>query len=102
MRHLATVISDFEIACLETEHASFYARLGWEVWRGPLAGRKAGELLFPLVGGLARPNLSLPLLLQSHDGQTAEVDLHGASLIVEPFLSQGTSGSSGNYVDVES
>jgi len=45
MRHLATVISDFEIACLETERVSFYARLGWEVWRGPLAGRRATELL---------------------------------------------------------
>lgn len=45
MRHLATVISDFEIACLETERMAFYARLGWEVWRGPLAGRRATELL---------------------------------------------------------
>jgi aminoglycoside 2'-N-acetyltransferase I len=45
MRHLATVISDFEIACLETERVSFYARVGWEVWRGPLAGRRATELL---------------------------------------------------------
>jgi aminoglycoside 2'-N-acetyltransferase I len=45
MRHLATVIADFEIACLETDRVSFYARLGWEVWRGPLAGRRATELL---------------------------------------------------------
>jgi aminoglycoside 2'-N-acetyltransferase I len=45
MRHLATVISDFEIACLATERVSFYARLGWEVWRGPLAARCATELL---------------------------------------------------------
>jgi aminoglycoside 2'-N-acetyltransferase I len=45
MRHLATVISDFEIACLETERVSFYAQLGWEVWRGQLAGRRATELL---------------------------------------------------------
>jgi aminoglycoside 2'-N-acetyltransferase I len=45
MRHLTTVISDFEIACLETERVSFYARLGWKVWRGPLAGRRATELL---------------------------------------------------------
>ena len=45
MRHLATVLSDFEIVCLETERVSFYARLGWEVWRGPLAGRRATELL---------------------------------------------------------
>jgi aminoglycoside 2'-N-acetyltransferase I len=45
MRHLAWVISDFEIACLETERVSFYAQLGWEAWRGPLAGRRATELL---------------------------------------------------------
>ena len=45
MRHLATVIADFELACLETERVSFYARLGWEVWRGPLVGRRATELL---------------------------------------------------------
>jgi aminoglycoside 2'-N-acetyltransferase I len=45
MRHLATVIADFEIGCLETERVSFYARVGWELWRGPLAGRRATELL---------------------------------------------------------
>lgn len=45
MRHLATVIADFELACLATERVSFYARLGWEEWRGPLAGRRATELL---------------------------------------------------------
>ena len=40
MRHLATVSSvEYEIACLETERVSFYTRLGWELWRGPLAGR---------------------------------------------------------------
>jgi len=38
-------ISDFEIACLETERVSFYARVGWELWQGPLAGRRATELL---------------------------------------------------------
>jgi aminoglycoside 2'-N-acetyltransferase I len=45
MRHLASLLSDFEIACLETDRVSFYARLGWEEWRGPLAGRRATELL---------------------------------------------------------
>ncbi|HSH83250.1 MAG TPA: GNAT family N-acetyltransferase [Herpetosiphonaceae bacterium] len=45
MRHLASVISDFEIACLETDRVSFYAQLGWEEWRGPLAGRRGTELL---------------------------------------------------------
>jgi aminoglycoside 2'-N-acetyltransferase I len=45
MRHLASVISEYEIACLETERVSFYTQLGWEAWRGPLAGRRATELL---------------------------------------------------------
>jgi aminoglycoside 2'-N-acetyltransferase I len=40
MRHLGTVSSaEYEIACLETEQVSFYERLGWELWRGLLAGR---------------------------------------------------------------
>lgn len=45
LRHLASMISDYEIACLETERVSFYARLGWEEWRGPLAGRRGTELI---------------------------------------------------------
>jgi aminoglycoside 2'-N-acetyltransferase I len=45
MRHLASVISEYEIACLEADRVSFYAQLGWEAWRGPLAGRRATELL---------------------------------------------------------
>lgn len=40
MRRLAEVSGvDYEIACLETDQVSFYERLGWELWRGPLAGR---------------------------------------------------------------
>ncbi len=46
MRHLASVIAEeYTIACLETERVSFYARLGWEEWRGPLAGRQGTELI---------------------------------------------------------
>ena len=45
MRHLASLLSDFEIACLGTDRVSFYAQLGWEVWRGPLAGRRGTERL---------------------------------------------------------
>src|SRR6516225_290124 len=45
MQRLAENISDYEIACLQTERMSFYARLGWEEWRGPLAGRSDGELI---------------------------------------------------------
>jgi aminoglycoside 2'-N-acetyltransferase I len=40
MRRLADEIDDYEIGCLQTDDAvSFYERLGWELWRGPLAGR---------------------------------------------------------------
>lgn len=45
MQHLAHNIADYDIACLETERVSFYERLGWELWRGPLAGRKGTELI---------------------------------------------------------
>ena len=39
MSRLAAEIDDYEIACLQTDRPAFYERLGWEVWRGPLAGR---------------------------------------------------------------
>jgi aminoglycoside 2'-N-acetyltransferase I len=77
MRHLARVIADFEIACLETDRVSFYAQLGWEAWRGPLAGRRATELLPTpdqkgiMVLRLARtPPLDLDtLLVIEYDGR---------------------------------
>ena len=39
MRRLAAEIDDYEIGCLQTDKPGFYERLGWELWRGPLAGR---------------------------------------------------------------
>ena len=39
MRRLAQDVGDYAIAGLETNRQSFYERLGWEVWRGRLAGR---------------------------------------------------------------
>jgi len=40
MRHLADEIATtYAVACLETDKPGFYARLGWQLWRGPLAGR---------------------------------------------------------------
>jgi len=45
MRHLAADIGDFELSCLETERIGFYERLGWEVWRGSLAGRSEQGLI---------------------------------------------------------
>jgi aminoglycoside 2'-N-acetyltransferase I len=45
MRRLAAEIGDYELACLQTDEAGFYDRLGWELWRGPLAGRRDGGLV---------------------------------------------------------
>jgi aminoglycoside 2'-N-acetyltransferase I len=45
MEYLAAAIGEYEVACLETERVSFYARLGWEEWRGALAGRKGREVI---------------------------------------------------------
>ena len=40
MRRLASEIDhEYVIACLETDRETFYARLGWQTWRGALAGR---------------------------------------------------------------
>ena len=41
--------ADYDIACLETELAGFYERLGWFEWQGPLAGR-SDEGLIPTPG----------------------------------------------------
>ena len=45
MRRLAAEIDDYEVACLQTDEPAFYGRLGWEVWRGPLAGRGEDGLI---------------------------------------------------------
>ncbi len=39
MQHLITHIDDFDIGALSPSDADFYERLGWELWRGPLAVR---------------------------------------------------------------
>jgi aminoglycoside 2'-N-acetyltransferase I len=40
MRALAPAVAgEYEIAGLQTDIPGFYTRLGWEEWRGPLAGR---------------------------------------------------------------
>lgn len=46
MRDLAGKIGDeYMIGCLETDRVEFYERLGWETWRGPLAGRSEQGLI---------------------------------------------------------
>jgi hypothetical protein len=41
---LATEIAGFELGALSTERHAFYARLGWEIWQGPLAVRTPAGL----------------------------------------------------------
>jgi aminoglycoside 2'-N-acetyltransferase I len=45
MQCLAENIGDYEIGCLQTDRTSFYGRLGWEEWRGPLGGRSDDGLI---------------------------------------------------------
>lgn len=45
MTYLANLIGEYEIACLEAEQQAFYLRLGWEEWKGPLAGRSERGLI---------------------------------------------------------
>jgi aminoglycoside 2'-N-acetyltransferase I len=76
MHRLAEAIEDdFDIACLETASVSFYERMGWEEWRGPLAGRSVDGLIpTPDQKGImilrlpGTPELDLNLLLtiESH------------------------------------
>ena len=60
MRHLAgTIDSEYVIACLETERVEFYEPLGWQIWRGPLAGRsKQGLIPTPEQNGIMILRLS--------------------------------------------
>ena len=39
MQRAASLMGDYEMGGLETGVPEFYATLGWELWRGPLAGR---------------------------------------------------------------
>jgi GNAT superfamily N-acetyltransferase len=75
LRHLASVVDDCDIACLETDRVGFYERLGWEEWRGSLGGRSAdGVVPTPdqtgiMILRLARtPSLDLqqPLTIEAH------------------------------------
>jgi aminoglycoside 2'-N-acetyltransferase I len=77
MRGVAVGIPDYEIACLQTYIPGFYERLGWQLWRGPLAGR-TDEGLVPtpeqrgvMVLNLPRApvlDLDAPLSIE-HQGQ---------------------------------
>jgi len=46
MRSLARKVDDdYVMGCLETDRIGFYERLGWQLWRGPLAGRSEKGLI---------------------------------------------------------
>lgn len=70
MNRMAAEIGDYEIGCLQTGRLSFYERLGWIPWRGPLAGRgddgliptpqQRGVMVLPLAN---TPALDLDQLL---------------------------------------
>ena len=74
MRQLAAEIDrEYEIACLETERESFYKRLGWEAWRGPLAGRsEKGLIPTPDQHGIMVLRLSQTPQLDFHSMLTIE------------------------------
>jgi aminoglycoside 2'-N-acetyltransferase I len=68
MRQLASEIDhEYVIACLETDRETFYERLGWQTWKGPLAGRSENGLI-------ATPNQHGIMILRL--SQTPELDLN--------------------------
>lgn len=77
LRRLASEIADeYVIACLETERMAFYSRLGWEVWRGPLAGRDEHGLV-------PTPDQTGVMILRL--GQTPALDLdRGLTIECQP------------------
>lgn len=75
MQQLANNIADYELACLETDRPVFYERLGWEAWRGPLAGRKGIELMpTPNQKGIMILRLAHTPLLDLDSSLTVEYD----------------------------
>jgi aminoglycoside 2'-N-acetyltransferase I len=74
MQQLAKDIDlEYTIACLETDRESFYARLGWETWRGPLAGRsEQGLVPTPEQRGIMILRLSGTPFLDLDAGLTIE------------------------------
>lgn len=74
LRQMAKKIdSEYVIAGLETERITFYERLGWELWRGPLAGRgKDGLIPTPDQTGIMILRLSQTPPLDLDRGLTIE------------------------------
>src|SRR5919109_4342110 len=74
MRYLADKIEgEYIIGCLETERVEFYKRLGWEVWRGALAGRsEQGLVATPEQKGIMVLRLSQTPILNLESMLTIE------------------------------
>lgn len=77
MQRLQSVIVDFEIGGLSPARDSFYRRLGWEYWRGPLAVRTATgllptpdeELMILRLPGTPQLNLDAPISVEWREGE---------------------------------
>ncbi len=79
MSHLASVVGDFDVACLDTERVSFYERLGWEEWRGPLAGR-SDEGLIPTPNQQGVMILRLPRTPPLDPDTLLTIEVHPARI----------------------
>ena len=71
MTQLASAVGDYDVACLETDRVSFYERLGWEEWRGPLAGR-SDEGLIPTPDQTGRHDPAPPANPGARPGHAAD------------------------------
>lgn len=45
MRAVPALVEAFDLAALSPSDEAWYARLGWEMWRGPLSVREAGGVV---------------------------------------------------------
>lgn len=52
LRAMAVAIIDYDLGALSPSDAAFYARLGWEEWRGPLAAM-IDDVVMPTPGETA-------------------------------------------------
>jgi aminoglycoside 2'-N-acetyltransferase I len=77
LRHLATAITDYELAALSPSDPRFYERLGWQLWRGPLAIRSESglvstpdeEVMILLLPRTPRLDLDAPLSANWRPGE---------------------------------
>lgn len=73
MRRLVEEIQDYDLAALSPFSVEYYARLGWELWRGPLFIRQEDVLLpSPEDEEVMIYRLPLTPRLDLHDSLSAE------------------------------